>query len=111
MPIPPIQWVKLLQKRIDFGRASISVNMDDPVVENPETDSKKASENVGIAPEKRYGKQPVRLIANHEMVTVKYASFRCKEKLPLSLLPTGNNRNPSNSVIKVEIKNGTTSSK
>ncbi len=51
IPIPPIQWVRLLQKRMDRGRASISVKMDEPVVENPEADSKKALVKFGIEPE------------------------------------------------------------
>ena len=50
--MPPIQWVMLRQNNIDLGKASISVSIDDPVVVNPETDSKNALINEGIAPEK-----------------------------------------------------------
>jgi hypothetical protein len=53
IPIPPIQCVKLLQNKMDFGSASMSVKMEDPVVVNPDADSKKAFINDGIAPEKR----------------------------------------------------------
>ena len=42
-PIPPIQWVKLLQNSIPCGRASTSVRMEDPVVVKPDTVSKNAS--------------------------------------------------------------------
>jgi hypothetical protein len=75
IPIPPIQWVILRQNKIDFGKDSISVSIDEPVVVNPDMDSKNALVNEGIAPEKMYGKQPIRLINNHDNVTVRYASF------------------------------------
>ena len=39
-PIPPIQWEKLLQNRIPFGKISMFVNIDAPVVVKPDTDSK-----------------------------------------------------------------------
>jgi hypothetical protein len=52
IPIPPIQWVKLRQNKMDLGKLSISVKMEEPVVVKPETDSKKASMNKGISPEK-----------------------------------------------------------
>jgi hypothetical protein len=71
IPIPPIQCVRLLQNKIDFGRISMSVRMDDPVVVKPDTDSKNASINEGMAPERRYGKEPIRLSVNQEMVTVR----------------------------------------
>jgi hypothetical protein len=51
IPMPPIQWVRLLQNRIERGNASMSINMEDPVVENPEADSKKALMKPGIEPE------------------------------------------------------------
>ena len=35
-PIPPNQCVKLLQNKIPFGKDSISVKMDDPVVVKPD---------------------------------------------------------------------------
>lgn len=53
IPIPPIQWVKLRQNKMDFGSASISVKMEDPVVVKPDTDSKKALVKKGMAPERR----------------------------------------------------------
>jgi hypothetical protein len=53
IPIPPIQWVRLRQKSIDFGSDSMSVRMEDPVVVNPETDSKMAFGKCGIEPEIR----------------------------------------------------------
>ena len=42
-PIPPIQWVRLRQKAMPLGSASISVRIVDPVVVKPDTVSKKAS--------------------------------------------------------------------
>jgi hypothetical protein len=50
IPRPPIQCVRLLQKRIENGSISTSVSIDDPVVLNPDVDSKKASINDGIVP-------------------------------------------------------------
>jgi hypothetical protein len=58
MPIPPIQWVRLLQKSIEYGSTSTSVRIEDPVVENPDVDSKKAFMKFGIVPLKRYGNDP-----------------------------------------------------
>ena len=49
-PIPPIQWVKVRQNRIPFGRFSISVNIVEPVVVNPDILSNMASIKFGIAP-------------------------------------------------------------
>ena len=43
IPMPPSQWVKERQNNMDFGSASISARMEEPVVENPEQVSKKAS--------------------------------------------------------------------
>ncbi len=53
IPIPPIQCVALLQKRIPFGIDSMSVKIEDPVVEYPEIVSKKASVILGIAPDNK----------------------------------------------------------
>ncbi len=86
IPIPPIQWVKLLQKRMPLGKASISVKMDDPVVVKPETDSKNAFVKEGMAPEKIKGKHPTKLMYNHEKVTRKNASFRFIESSELFLV-------------------------
>ena len=58
IPIPPIQWVKLLQKRIDFGIELISLNIDAPVVVKPDAVSKKASIKLGIQPLKTNGSAP-----------------------------------------------------
>ena len=33
IPMPPSQWLKERQNRMDFGRASMSLRMDAPVVE------------------------------------------------------------------------------
>ena len=53
IPIPPIQWVNCRQKRIDFGKLSIFVRIEAPVVVIPLVDSKKALKKFGIAPPKR----------------------------------------------------------
>ena len=58
MPMPPSQWAKERQKRIDFGRDSISDRIDAPVVVKPEQDSKKASTGDGMAPEITNGIAP-----------------------------------------------------
>lgn len=43
--------------------------MDDPVVVNPEVDSKKALMNEGIVPLIIYGRQPAREMTIHDNVT------------------------------------------
>ena len=43
MPMPPSHWMKLRQSSSPRLKPSMSVKIDDPVVVNPETDSKKAS--------------------------------------------------------------------
>jgi hypothetical protein len=51
IPIPPIQCVRLLQNKMDLGKDSISVNMEEPVVVKPDTDSKNALIKCGMDPE------------------------------------------------------------
>jgi hypothetical protein len=48
IPIPPNQCVRLRQKRIEYGSISTSLRIEEPVVVNPDVDSKKASIKVGI---------------------------------------------------------------
>lgn len=43
MPMPPIQWVRERQNRIERGSASMSRRIEAPVVVNPDMVSKKAS--------------------------------------------------------------------
>ena len=69
-PIPPIQCVKLLQKRRHLGSASTSLKIEAPVVVNPETVSKNASIKFGIAPDKKKGSEPKILITIHDSATV-----------------------------------------
>ena len=59
IPIPPSQWVKDRQKSMDLERASTSVRMVDPVVENPEHISKKASAGLGMFPDITRGTPPI----------------------------------------------------
>jgi len=54
--MPPIQCVRLRQKRIEYGSISTSLIIEEPVVDNPEVDSKNASINDGIVPLIRYGR-------------------------------------------------------
>jgi hypothetical protein len=54
----PIHIVKLRQNKTPLGSASISVSKVDPVVVNPDTDSKKASTKEGILPEIKKGRAP-----------------------------------------------------
>jgi len=75
IPIPPIQWVRLRQKRIEKGSISTSGKMDEPVVDNPDVDSKNASMNDGIVPLIRYGKAPSKEKIIHESVTARNPSL------------------------------------
>ena len=45
---------------MDFGRLSISVRIEAPVVVNPDMDSKRASVKLGMAPERKRGRQPTK---------------------------------------------------
>jgi hypothetical protein len=53
IPSPPIQWVKLRQNKIEYGRDSTSGKIDAPVVVKPEHDSKNASIKEAIDPLRR----------------------------------------------------------
>jgi hypothetical protein len=50
IPRPPIHCVRLLQNSIEYGRISTFFRIEEPVVEKPEVDSKKALINDGIVP-------------------------------------------------------------
>ena len=50
-PMPPSQWLKLLQYRMPLGSPSTAGSMEAPVVVNPDTISKKASTKSGMTPE------------------------------------------------------------
>jgi hypothetical protein len=110
IPIPPIQCVKLLQNKIEFGNTSISVRIEAPVVENPETDSKYASMKDGIDPEKIYGRQPIRLIRNQDAVTVRYVSFLWISGSPLLSFDKKNSTIPEKKDIPAVITKGMISS-
>ena len=58
-----------------FGRISILVSIDAPVVVNPEAVSKKASTNVFMEPVKRKGSIPNRDNKNHPNATIANPSF------------------------------------
>ena len=70
IPIPPIQWVKLLQKSIQRGRASTSERILAPVVVKPEAVSNTASIMEGMHPEIRKGSAPKILSTNQARATV-----------------------------------------
>ena len=53
---------------------STSVRIDDPVVVNPEEDSKKALMNDGIVPLIIYGRAPITDKVTHDRVTTRYPS-------------------------------------
>jgi hypothetical protein len=85
-PMPPIQWVKLRQKRIDSGWDSTSVITEKPVVVNPDTDSNKASKKEGIEPLRKKGKEPIidkNIQAKATMIkpSVAYIAFFCGRRL------------------------------
>jgi hypothetical protein len=110
IPIPPIQCVKLRQNKMDFGSASMSVKMEEPVVVNPDTDSKNALINEGMLPEKTYGRLPIKVIKIQLAVTVKYASFIFNSEFCISDFETRNkNELIANAIIK-EIKKGNSGS-
>ena len=52
MPMPPSHWIKLRHSKSPRLSPSMSVKIDEPVVVNPETDSKKASTNKKALSEK-----------------------------------------------------------
>ena len=56
--MPPTHWVVARQKMMPRGRDSTSLNTDAPVVEKPETDSKKASTGFAAAPDTMKGTEP-----------------------------------------------------
>ena len=82
IPIPPIQWVKALQKRHDFDIDSTSLSIVAPVVVNPETVSKSASAKSGISPDMTNGTAPITDIIIHATATLTKPSI---EKIELSL--------------------------
>jgi hypothetical protein len=94
MPIPPIQCVWLLQKRIPLGILSISIRMEDPVVVNPETDSKKAFVNPGIACENKKGNVPKKEITSQLKKTITKLS-RLLEFFSCFFRVVKNNINPT----------------
>ena len=60
IPIPPIQWVRLRQKRMEWGRASMSEKAVAPVVVKPDIVSKKATDTRSVCPSMRKGIMPMR---------------------------------------------------
>ena len=60
-PMPPTQWVKLRQNKLDLLSASTSVRMLAPVVVKPDTVSKNASTKEGISPLNTKGNAPPKL--------------------------------------------------
>jgi hypothetical protein len=68
-----------------YGSASISVNIDDPVVVNPEQLSKNASTKDGIELLKIKGRVPKKITKNHERVTVRNPSLFVIFKIGTSL--------------------------
>ena len=73
--MPPIQWVKLRQKRIHLGSTSTSFIMLAPVVVKPDTVSKRASMGLVIEPLMRKGRDPIILNMIQLRATVTNPSF------------------------------------
>jgi len=69
------------QKSIDIGNASISVNIDAPVVENPEQASKKASTGFVIDPEIINGIAPNIEASSQLPVTIIKPSFNLMDDI------------------------------
>ena len=68
-PMPPTQWLKLLQYSIPFERPSTFDKIDAPVVVKPDTISNNPSRYDGISREIQNGRQPKRLITIHASPT------------------------------------------
>ena len=75
IPMPPIQCVKERQNSIPFGSASISDSMEQPVVEKPEHDSKKASAKPGMLPVIIKGTAPRAVEISQHNVTMRKPSL------------------------------------
>ncbi|MPM72681.1 hypothetical protein SDC9_119657 [bioreactor metagenome] len=69
-PIPPIQWVKLRQKRLHLESTSTSLSTLAPVVVKPDMVSNSASIKLGISPFKTNGIAPTILITIQLNATV-----------------------------------------
>ena len=74
-PMPPSQFVRLLQKRMDISSDSISERMVEPAVVKPDMISKKHSAYESIAPERYIGRAPNAVMTIHVSVTTSTASF------------------------------------
>ena len=74
-PMPPTQWVKLLQKRIQRGTLSRFVITLEPVVVKPDTVSNMASTGFGRTPLKMKGRDPIRLMMIQLKAAVTQPSF------------------------------------
>ena len=66
---PPIQWVRLRQRRMDFGKFSTFEIIDEPVEVMPDTVSKKTSTNEGMVLLTEYGNIPANINSVHDIVT------------------------------------------
>ena len=60
---------------MEKGSISTFLIIEEPVVENPEVDSKNASINVGIVLLIRYGSVPISEKTIHDTVTARYPSL------------------------------------
>ena len=74
-PMPPIQCVKLRQKRIECGNISTFVRMLAPVVVKPDAVSNSASQKCGIVPDSRNGSAPNTDSSIHDSPTTTRPSF------------------------------------
>ena len=72
--MPPSQWVKERQNRIERGMLSISVRTDAPVVLKPDQASKKESIKLSKLPETQKGKAPTTEAINHPRDTIRNPS-------------------------------------
>jgi hypothetical protein len=110
IPIPPIQWVADLQKSNPLGNISISVNIVDPVVVNPETLSNQAFVKVNSPPHITYGTTPNKQVKSQLKTTIRkpsreLISFVCgtyiKGKIPNknAIIDEYNNGNIAESIL------------
>ena len=76
-PIPPIRWVKLLQKSIECESPSTFLSIEEPVVVKPLAVSKKASAKDGISPDNTNGNAPKNDNKSQDNDTITKPSFGC----------------------------------
>src|SRR3989344_3644642 len=84
IPMPPIQCVMLLQRRIPWGSFSTDAKIVAPVVVKPDMASKYASTKCRREPERIYGSDPNKPAATHSATVIAKPSL-WETSIPRSL--------------------------